>query len=83
MQRFCTSCFFQLDYLDRHVADKKSLPYILFSHVVLKRFTIGQHERQSEVTKQQLCWISGGLPIQQFRSFGAENHKLGLLAQCK
>ena len=47
-----------------------TLPCTLFCHVVLKRFTIGQHVLHLELCKQQFCWPSGGLS--KFRSFGPE-----------
>ena len=36
------------------------LPGTLFCHVVLKRFTIGQHGQHFVLPKQQFSWPSGG-----------------------
>ena len=45
-------------------------PCTLFCNVVLKRFTIGQHEQHFELTKQQFFWLSGGLSMIQKLSGG-------------
>ena len=41
-----------------------TLPCILFCHVVLKNFTIGQHEHYVKMPKQQFCWPSGEFYVQ-------------------
>ena len=48
----------------------------LFCYVVLKQFTIGQHERHLEQPKQQFFWPSGGFVTDKLLVAEAMKNKL-------